>query len=164
MSTWKFWRHLSLQMSVVFIYRWYYFKVMKSKAINKMIIMIKLKIKKSFFLIYIKNLLSIKNGGRHSTTDVPSGIITNVRYYLQEKKLRKLILSFNFSMGNKLMSFAPKLIILDKLIIQKYHYIFNKKRKIIKIFSFYHKIRLISFYNTSGRMMIWMNFLIMRWI
>ena len=41
----------------------------------------------------------------------------------------------NFKWGDKLMSFAPKLVILDKLIIQKYHYIFNKKRKIIKIFA-----------------------------
>ena len=48
---------------------------MKSKAINKMIIMIRLEIKKSFLPINIKNLLSIKSRGRHSTTDVPKTIV-----------------------------------------------------------------------------------------
>ena len=69
--------------------------------------MIKLKIKKSFFPIYIKNLLSIKIRGRHSTTDVPSKIITNVRYYLQEKT-KKLILSFNFSTSVSKIGMFPE--------------------------------------------------------
>jgi len=61
---------------------------MKSKAINKLIIMIKLKIKKSFFPIYIKNLLSIKIRGRHSTTDVPKPNCSSIVQQNQDKKIQ----------------------------------------------------------------------------
>ena len=57
---------------------------MKSKAINNMIIMIKLKIKKSFFPIYQEPPLYIESEVDTQQPNVPKESITNVQYRYQE--------------------------------------------------------------------------------